>query len=264
MNLYIFEMIIKFLKMLFVTFISIFNISLYTENENVTDNSIINQKVYAVHTVYIEEPKVEQNKTNNVVTNTTKNNVVNKSTTNNNISNNKTTVNQTPTVNKPTEQTNTTVEQKTEQSTETNNVITTEKPTEVPVNNTIDTYTGRLTGYGPDCAGCSGYGGLACRTREKTSFSLKTNGIYYTDSEYGKVRILAAATSKFTCGTIIKVTKPGQTPFTAVVLDTGGSMRKAWANGNVWMDLAYSSEAMAGSDNLTGTNIKFEVQRYGW
>ena len=41
-------------------------------------------------------------------------------------------------------------------------------------------------------------------------------------------------------------------------------MRKAWANGTVWMDLAYESNAMAGSDNLTGTNIKFEVQRYGW
>jgi hypothetical protein len=262
MNLYIFEMIIKFLRMLFVAIISIFNIGLYNENENITKNNIIDQKVYAVNTVYIEEPKIEQNKINNVNTNTTKNNAVNKPVTNNNVSSNKI-----PTVNKSTEQTNINTEQKNEQSTtiaETNNVITTEKPVEVPVNSTIETYTGRLTGYGPDCAGCSGYGGLACRTKEKTSFSLKTNGIYYTDSEYGKVRILAAATSKFTCGTIIKVTKPGQTPFTAVVLDTGGSMRKAWANGSVWMDLAYESEAMAGSDNLTGTNIKFEVQRYGW
>ena len=56
MNLYIFEMIIKFLRMLFVAVISIFNVGLYTENENVTDNSILNKKVYAVHTVYIEEP----------------------------------------------------------------------------------------------------------------------------------------------------------------------------------------------------------------
>ena len=88
--------------------------------------------------------------------------------------------------------------------------------------------------------------------------------MYYTDTEFGKVRILAAATSKFKCGTIVKVNKEGQTPFTAVVLDTGGSMRKAWSEGSVWMDLAYSTEAMAGSDNLTGRNIKFEVQRYGW
>ena len=78
------------------------------------------------------------------------------------------------------------------------------------------------------------------------------------------MRILAAATSKFKCGTIITVTKPGQTPFTAVVLDTGGSMRQAWSKGEVWMDLAYSSNAMAGSDNLTGKNIKFEIKRYGW
>ena len=231
MNLYIFEMIIKFLRMLFVAVISICNVGLNTENENVTDNSILNKKVYAVHTVYIEEPKVVENKTSNVVQNTSKN-ITDKETT-------------------------------TSQS-KSNNVLTTEAPKEVPADNTVDTYTGRLTGYGPDCAGCSGYGGVACRTREKTSFSLKNDGVYYNDSEYGKVRILAAATSKFTCGTIIKVTTPGQTPFTAVVLDTGGSMRKAWANGSVWMDLAYSSEAMAGSDNLTGYNVKFEVQRYGW
>ena len=241
MNLYIFEMIVKFLKLLFVSFVSIFNVGLYSENENVTDNSIMNQKVYAVHTVYIEQSKIEENKTNNVVT--TKEVVVNKPV-----------IKQQTTAQKP-------VEQKKEP--EANNVITTEAPKVVPPNDTIETFTGRLTGYGPDCAGCSGTGGLACRTRERTSYSLKANGIYYNDSKYGKVRILAAATSKFTCGTIVKVTKPGKEPFYGVVLDTGGSMRKAWANGTVWMDLAYSTEAMSGSDGLTGTGIKFEVQRYG-
>ena len=34
MNLYIFEMIVKFLKLLFVSFVSIFNVGLYSENEN--------------------------------------------------------------------------------------------------------------------------------------------------------------------------------------------------------------------------------------
>ena len=42
-------------------------------------------------------------------------------------------------------------------------------------------------------------------------------------------------------------------------------MNKAWSEGRVWMDLAYESNAMAGSDNLTGRNIiKFSVQRWGW
>lgn len=242
MNLYLFEMILKFLRMLFIAFISIFNISLYNENEQVTQNSIVNQNVYAVRTVVIKEPEVKK-------TPVTK----------------KTIVVQNKTVQNTTTANNTVIKPETNNvNVEPNTVVTTETPKTVPVNKTIEEFTGKLTGYGPDCRGCSGLGNLACKTREKTTFSLKNNGIYYTDSEYGKVRILAAATSKFKCGTIITVTKPGQTPFTAVVLDTGGSMRKAWANGTVWMDLAYESNAMSGTDNLTGNNIKFSVQRYGW
>lgn len=226
MNLYLAEMILKFLRMLFIAFISIFNISLYAEKENVTENSIINQDRYAVNKITIQEekPKENTNKEEQKVTNTKKTVI--------------------PSSNK---------------------VVTKEAPATVPKQaEVIETFTGRLTGYGYDCAGCSGYGNLACKTKDKKTFSLKNDGIYYTDSEFGKVRIIAAATSKFKCGTIVRITKPGQTPFTAVVLDTGGSMRKAWSQGSVWMDLAYESNAMAGSDNLTGSNIKFEIQRYGW
>lgn len=232
MNFYLAQMILKFLRMIFIAVISLFNITLYSENENVSKNNIINQNNYAVHTVTIqEEQKVKK-------------------------------VEKTNTTSKKSSSVNNVVKK---EDPEPNKVVTTEEPKTVPKqSNAIETFTGRLTGYGHDCAGCSGYGNLACKTREKKTFSLKTQGIYYNDTEYGKVRILAAATSKFKCGSIIKVTKSGQTPFTAVVLDTGGSMRKAWANGTVWMDLAYESNAMAGSDNLTGTNIKFEVQRYGW
>lgn len=200
MNLYLLEMILKFLRMIFVAFISLFNITLYAENENIKENSIMNTNKYAVNKIVINE--------------------------------NITVKNQPSTIEK--------------------------------TNVSLAEYTGRLTGYGPDCAGCSKVGNVACRTREKKSHSLINDGVYYTDKEYGKVRILAAATTKFKCGTIIVVTKPGMEPFTGIVLDTGGSMRKAWENGNVWMDLAYASETMTGSDKLTGKNIKFSVQRWGW
>lgn len=125
-------------------------------------------------------------------------------------------------------------------------------------------YTGKLIGYGPDCVGCSGEGYLACKTVDGTKFSLKYNGIYYNDSEYGNVRILAAATSKFPCGTIIEITKSGKESFLAVVLDTGGTVQNAWKNGNVVMDLAYSRNADSGSDGLTGSNITFNIKRWGW
>ena len=125
-------------------------------------------------------------------------------------------------------------------------------------------YTGTLTGYGPDCVGCSKVGNVACFTENKKNHSLITDGIYYTDDEYGRVRIVSAAKA-FPCGTIIQISKDGETPFYAVVLDRGGSMEFAWSQGRVWMDLAYESNAMAGSDNLTGRNsIKFSVQRWGW
>lgn len=125
-------------------------------------------------------------------------------------------------------------------------------------------YRGTLTGYGPDCVGCSKVGNVACFTKDKKKHSLINDGIYYTDDEYGKVRIVAAAKS-FPCGTIVQITKKGETPFYAVVLDRGGSMNYAWSEGRVWMDLAYEANAMAGSDNLTGRNIiDFSVQRWGW
>lgn len=125
-------------------------------------------------------------------------------------------------------------------------------------------YTGRLTGYGPDCVGCSKVGNVACLTENKKNHSLINDGIYYTDDEYGKVRIVSAAKA-FPCGTIIQITKEGGMTFYAVVLDRGSSMDSAWNQGIVWMDLAYESNTMSGSDNLTGNNnIEFSVQRWGW
>ena len=125
-------------------------------------------------------------------------------------------------------------------------------------------YTGRLTGYGSDCAGCSTVGNVSCLTREGTKHSLINDGMYYNDSTYGEVRIIAAATSAFPCGTIMNIENDNIGKVTAVVLDTGGSMRNAWANGKMWIDLAFVTQAEARSSMATNDNTKFSVQRWGW
>ena len=128
----------------------------------------------------------------------------------------------------------------------------------------VGEYTGRLTGYGADCAGCSSVGNVSCLTREGLKHSLINDGMFYNDYMYGNVRILSAATSAFPCGTIINVENDNIGKLTAVVLDTGGSMRNAWANGNVWIDLAFVTQEEARNSMTTNDNTKFSVQRWGW
>ncbi len=125
-------------------------------------------------------------------------------------------------------------------------------------------YVGRLTTYGSDCAGCSRTGTVACKTESGSKFSLVKNGMYYNDSDYGKVRILAADLSGFPCGTMILVDNGQIDPFYAVVLDTGGSMRKAYRNGQIWMDLAFVYQKDSKGTNTGSKNTKFSVQRWGW
>ncbi len=124
-------------------------------------------------------------------------------------------------------------------------------------------YVGKLTGYGPDCAGCSKTGNVACHTKNRGKHSLINDGIYYEDEEYGKVRILSAATA-LPCGTIVEIDNGKIEPFYGVVLDRGGSMNKAWQNGNVWIDLAYSSVNDAKNGNTSGNSVQFNVQRWGF
>lgn len=127
-------------------------------------------------------------------------------------------------------------------------------------------YVGKMTGYGPDCPGCSKVGNVACKTKSGTKHSLIYNGIYYQDDEYGEVRILAAARTAFPCGTIIEIDNGINPPFLGVVLDGGTSMQKAWDNhGSVWIDLAYASQSDARNTTTPGgSNIKFNIKRYGF
>lgn len=125
-------------------------------------------------------------------------------------------------------------------------------------------YVGKMTGYGADCKGCSGVGTLSCRTMDGSKHTLSIDGEYYYDANYGSVRIVAADLSQFPCGTIVKIDHPNLGAFYAVVLDTGGSVQKAWQNGTVWMDLAFKTETDPNIYSSTSNNTTYSVQRWGW
>lgn len=119
------------------------------------------------------------------------------------------------------------------------------------VTDVLETQTGKMSGYGPDCRGCSG-----------TLASGKYVGdgtIYYQDAKYGSVRILAGdRTYKF--GTIVRVKNSRVGDFIGIVLDRGGSI----GIGKTFLfDLLYASEKEALIDEVS-YNVVFEILRYGY
>lgn len=127
-------------------------------------------------------------------------------------------------------------------------------------------YTGVITGYGPDCKTCSGLGYVYCQTEDNKNFNLINDGIYYDDDEYGEVRVLAAATAEFPCGTIVEVDSSNLGKFVGIVMDTGYDMRRHLEEGIYHFDVAFETEKdedVAKATNMTGT-VKFNIQRWGW
>lgn len=114
----------------------------------------------------------------------------------------------------------------------------------------LQTVVGNLTGYGPDCGGCGGH--------TSTGFDL-TQSIYYEDSEFGTVRILAADKS-FPFYSIIRVSNvPSMDDFIGIVLDRGGNV--GYGRGTLF-DLAFESESSPNLVPLTH-NVTFELLRSG-
>ena len=114
----------------------------------------------------------------------------------------------------------------------------------------LQTVVGNLTGYGPDCAGCGGH--------TSTGFDLNQS-IYYEDSEYGTVRILAADPS-FPFYSIFRVSNvPTMDDFIGIVLDRGGNV--GFGRGTLF-DLAFESEYSPNLVPLTH-NVTFELLRSG-
>ena len=115
-------------------------------------------------------------------------------------------------------------------------------------------FKGTLTGYGPDCPGCLGM--VYC----KPNPNVQNGKIYYSDQEYGKLRILAADYS-IPCGSIVKINNfkfinKGE-DFYGIVLDRGSAIV------GLTMDLLYPSEkdtVIIGRQR----DISFTIERWGW
>ncbi len=131
---------------------------------------------------------------------------------------------------------------------------------------TLKKYTGTITAYGPDCYGCSGITASGYEVAKNINGSITSTTLTYEDDEYGTVRVLAADPSGFPYGTIIRITGSRIDGYIlGIVLDTGGAMRNAWADGNVLMDLLFASES--GKDVYDfgrQKNVTFEVLRYAF
>ena len=120
-----------------------------------------------------------------------------------------------------------------------------------PVSDVLEKQVGSLSGYGPDCKGCSGY--LA------SGRYVGDGNIYYSDSTYGTVRILSGDKT-YPFGTIVRVKSSSWGTFLAIVLDRGGGV----GFGKTYLfDLLYASNSLA-YDYGVSYNTVFEILRYGY
>lgn len=118
-------------------------------------------------------------------------------------------------------------------------------------NKIVDKFIGTITGYGPDCYGCTGITASGYDVR---------NTIYYNDKTYNKVRVLAADKS-LPFGTIIKVSNlENYDDFIGIVLDRGSAIS---FSGDSQIDLLFKNE---NSSYEFGRkyNVIFEILRLGY
>lgn len=110
-------------------------------------------------------------------------------------------------------------------------------------------FVGKLVHYGPDCAECGGH--LGCNGQDA-----RNGNIYYNDSEYGKLRIVAMS-STIPCGSVIRINVDAYDPdgMYAIVLDRGVS-------GSVVDLLKTSSKASSPVSSVN--NVVFDIVRYGY
>ena len=134
----------------------------------------------------------------------------------------------------------------------------------------ISTYTGILTGYGPDCVGCGNFKTNKVSTSSGYHIAEIVDGVVqpaftitYNDSEYGEVRVVAGD-STLPFNTIVRITIPNQDPIMAIVLDRGSTVGFENCRSNSGcltnFDLLYATEG----ESLGKTyNVKFEILRMG-
>lgn len=129
----------------------------------------------------------------------------------------------------------------------------------------LDTFVGTVTAYGPDCVGCIGITASGYKVAEKVNGEYKTITTTYVDKEFGELRIIAAANTKFPIGTIMRMSGANIDGYiTGIVLDTGSAMRQAWSKGEILIDLMFETEH---SDEVyifgRRRNVTMEILRYG-
>lgn len=134
---------------------------------------------------------------------------------------------------------------------EVNKVVYNAVPRDLISERVISTFVGQLTGYGPDCKGCSGI--------TKSGYDVTNGNIYFNDDLYGQIRIVAADARIYKIGTIVRITAPNvfANKIIAIVLDTGGAIK-----GNK-LDLLFSSEADTKGIGRQ-KNVQYEILRNGW
>ena len=134
----------------------------------------------------------------------------------------------------------------------------------------IDTYTGILTGYGPDCAGCGNFNTNKVVTSSGYHIANIVDGtiepaftITYNDYQYGDVRIVAAD-DNIPFYSIFRITIPGKDSIMAIVLDRGSTVGfdncRSSSGCLTNFDLLFATESEAIGKTL---NVKFELLRSG-
>ena len=113
-------------------------------------------------------------------------------------------------------------------------------------------FTGQMTAYKATCVGCTGM--VACPPRQ----DVRGDNIWFYDSTYGKIRILAADPN-IPCGTIMKASNLtfSEEPVLGIVLDRGGLIK-----GNITDFLVGPEEDMDMVGRQRG--VDYEVLRWGW
>lgn len=130
--------------------------------------------------------------------------------------------------------------------------------------NVIDTFSGTVTAYGPDCVGCSGVTASGYRVADNIGGVITSTTTTYYDDTFGELRILAAATNKFPFGTVIRISGGRIDGYiNGIVLDRGVAMSNAWSNGKVLVDLMFETEKSYEVHEFGRQEVTFEVLRYG-
>ena len=117
----------------------------------------------------------------------------------------------------------------------------------VPEQSENEIIYGKMSGYGPDCVGCSGY--------VASGQYVGGGNFYYYDNEYGQLRIVAGD-KKYKFGTVVRINDS----MLAIVLDRGGSIG---IGKKFLFDLLYESEEVANKNGVSN-NVKFEILRNGF